>query len=66
MAVKVTTTRTKSGGGSRVDTHEAANDFFVKDGHLHATKSLGGGYTENVAVYAPGEWRQAVIETAAQ
>jgi len=61
MSVTVRTTR--SGGSDYASvTHDRADDFQVADGHLKLLDSTQGrGRERHVAVYAPGQWIDAVV-----
>lgn len=55
---KVTVRSTSSG---RDDTYDRGGAIIVREGHLGV---MVGSYSgaETIAIYAPGEWRHAVVE----
>ena len=67
MSVTVRTTR--SSGGRHVSvTHQKATHFQIVDGgHLVLTdRGPGSGNGLPVAVYAPGQWVDSVVEEATE
>jgi hypothetical protein len=68
MAVTVRAAR-NSGGSYAIDTHQRATTVQVADGgHLFLVdRSPGTGtHGKPVAVYAPGQWVDAVVEPEAK
>lgn len=63
MAVNVTTTKT-SNGKFVVEKIESGESIDVDStGHLSVIGPSGRGSTEPLAIYAPGRWIQAEVET---
>lgn len=64
MAVEVTMQKPGSTSVQTV-THEAGKSYGVKDGILHVFSDAGyQRTTDQIAVYAPGQWLSAVVKQA--
>lgn len=48
--------------GTAETTHDDGMSFDVRDGHLFVTGIDTGGFTTNVAVYAPSKWIKAFVD----
>lgn len=65
MPVTVRTKRPAADGGLLSVTHEEAGDFRLLDGGHLAVTAWRSGREEGVAVYAPGQWIDAVVQNGA-
>ena len=59
--VKVAMAPTGSNTGGGAVEHGDAETIKIFEGHLYAERD-NDGYTETVAIYAPGQWVSAIVE----